>query len=146
LKEGRSVIVESTYLNEEQRGPDYDLGRSKDAEGMFIEVVCPEDVAKKRINSRPVSPDGVHVPTNRIEHYEKIKDEWEPVVPGLMKADRSFISYMIYDSHTDTLHEGFIRDRHKDWAHEIANCLGLPLLPKDPNLMNNPKRYDIQIG
>lgn len=144
LQEGKGVIMESTYLDEGQRRPDYDLARSKYSQGMFIETICPEEIAKDRISSRSLSPDGIHVPTNRVEYYDKKKDEWEQVIPGLMKVDRSFISYMIYNSYKGTLHEGFIREGHRSWANKIADSLGVSILPKDSELINFEKRYQIR--
>lgn len=142
LQEGKGIIMESTFLNEKQRKPDFDLARSKYADGMFIEVICPENIAKQRIPARPVSPDGIHVPTNRVEYYDKIKDSWTPVIPGLRKAENPF-SYMIYDSYGNKLYEGLIREKHKTWAKDIADCLGVQLLPRDERIIEAEKRYKI---
>ncbi|MDO8509074.1 MAG: inositol monophosphatase family protein [Nanoarchaeota archaeon] len=143
LDENKGVIIESTYLNEEQRKPDYDLAKSKNAEAIFMEVICPEKVAKERIASRPTSPDGIHVPTNRVEYYDKKKDLWKSVIDGLSRVDRKFISYLIYDSHEGKLYYGLLRDKHKKWAEEIAKSLGVELIPATHDIINSDKRYAI---
>jgi len=143
LQNKKGAILESTFLNEEQRKPDFDLANSKNADAIFIEVVCPELVTKDRIKSRPVSPDGIHVPTNRIEFYDKKKDLWEPVIPDLMRFGRDKISYLIFNSDKNTLHEGLVREEHRELVKKIADCLRVELLPRDDVLINNPFRYKI---
>ena len=141
LDKGGNIIIESLYLNEGQRKPDYDFARGKNADGMFIEIVCSEATAKSRISKRPDSRDGTHVPTNRIEHYDLKKDQWEPVIPDLQTADRGFISYLIFDSHANKLYTAYLRAPHKEWAKEIAEALGVTLASAPESLIKAEKRY-----
>lgn len=143
LEDGGQVVIESTYLDEAQRFRDYDLARSKDADGVFIEVVCSERETKRRIAARPTSPDGLHVPTNRTQFYDATKDRWEPVVPGLLKRNRQRISYLVYDSETHTLYEGLVRPWHREWVEAIAQQLAAPLVAGDGDVMLGEKRYAI---
>ena len=141
LDNGGSVILESLFLDETQRKPDFDFARSKNADGMFVEIVCPESIAKKRISARPVSRSGEHVPTNRVDHYDQKKDLWEPIIPGLRAADRDFISYLIYDSQGNKLYAAYLRSQHEEWANEIAAALGGDLSPAPTSLVEAKKRY-----
>lgn len=141
LDNGGSIVLESLFLNEAQRKPDFDFVRSKNADGMFVEIVCPESVAKKRISARPASRNGRHVPTNRADHYDQKKDLWEPIIPGLQVADRGFISYLIFDSQANKLYAAYLRSRHEEWANEIAAALGVDLSPAPTSLVEAEKRY-----
>ena len=47
----KGIIIESTYLNTEQRQPEFNLARNKNAEVMFIEIICPEEIASIDISN-----------------------------------------------------------------------------------------------
>jgi len=144
LQEGKGVIIESTYLDDWQRHFEYNIALNNNADVILIEVICPEEIAKKRISERAVSPDGFHVPTNRVEYYDKKKDLWEPVIYGLNKFNRKHISYLIYDSVKNELYEGFLRKEHRKFAEDIANSLELELLKASEKIVNAKKRYAIK--
>jgi fructose-1,6-bisphosphatase/inositol monophosphatase family enzyme/predicted kinase len=121
LSSGRGVIIESTFLNGEQRRPELDIANRHDADVMFIEVVCPEDVAKARMLERKTSPDGLHVPTNRSEVYDRIKGKWEAITSDRIRE--LGISYIEFDSSKEKVNLYAINDRHTFWAKEIIRIV-----------------------
>jgi uncharacterized protein len=67
LRSQRSVIIDATFRSQAERAAVLELARSCAAQALFVECVCPREVALDRLRQRA---DGPHVSDGRAEVYD----------------------------------------------------------------------------
>ncbi len=76
IKQGRSVILDATFSKQHQRIEAARLAEDTDANLRFIECCASRKTLLKRLSDRET---GVSVSDARADHFEQIKDDYEPL-------------------------------------------------------------------
>ncbi len=76
IEKGRSVILDATFSNKEQRRKTLRLAENQDVNIIFIECVTPENVMQARIMTRAA---GHSLSDARLHHLEAFKKRFEPL-------------------------------------------------------------------
>lgn len=99
LMSGKSVVFDSVNRYQFRRQQLYGVASCSGARVITLEMVCPEEVAKKRMMNRPPA-DGLVSDSSDPKVYDKMRTEWEDVMmedfkyPGV-----DHVSYIKFDSH-----------------------------------------------
>jgi len=76
IERGYSVILDATYSGRHQRSEVLRLAKDMDANLMFVECICPEDLLKERLMRREATSS---VSDARLRHFEQFKARFEPL-------------------------------------------------------------------
>ncbi len=74
---GKSVIIDASFKEHRERIRAYNLARKLEEDFFVIECICPEEIVKKRLETRIT--DTEEVSDGRWEIYETQKNNFEPV-------------------------------------------------------------------
>ena len=123
----------------------YDRDEVRDVIALIKTIIDPSDTISLY---RVFNISTLEVPYSEIskmlsESRYKKKDLWEPVIPGLMWGAGQGVSYLIYNSFEEKIYEGLVRPRHKEWAQEIAQVIGLELISDNKEILALEKRYKV---
>lgn len=77
LREGKSVIIDASYKNREERAKALEAAQKLNADFFVIECLCPEEVIKERLHSRMA--DKTEASDGRWEIFEAQKQSFDPV-------------------------------------------------------------------
>ena len=77
IKSGRSVILDATFGLERWRDDARELARDMDCNIIFVECVCREETAQKRLKQRDGEQDVLS--DARLENYQDILNNFEPM-------------------------------------------------------------------
>jgi aminoglycoside phosphotransferase family enzyme/predicted kinase len=77
LREGRSVIIDASYKNREDRARAWAMAKKFNADFFIIECTCPEEVIRARLHSRMA--DETEASDGRWEIFEAQKQSFHPV-------------------------------------------------------------------
>jgi uncharacterized protein len=93
LAEGRSVVLDATFTRRAHRQMMAELARESGARAVFLECVCPRDVAMSRLGarwqakvSRPTEDCetmAIFASDGRPEIYDRQAQRWEPFAPEI---------------------------------------------------------------
>lgn len=74
LKKGRSVILDATFAKRKNREVAQKIARDLKVDFKIIEVVCPENIVKERMENRRGNASEA-----RFQHYLEYKKTFQPI-------------------------------------------------------------------
>jgi aminoglycoside phosphotransferase family enzyme/predicted kinase len=77
LREGKSVIIDASYKNRRNRQEAFDAAKKLQADFFVIECICPDDVIRKRLDSRMSNK--TEASDGRWEIYQAQKESFEEI-------------------------------------------------------------------
>jgi len=102
VKNGMSIMFDSTYKTREARQRVYDICRELNKDILVIECICSPEEAKRRITRRP-GKDRLHAPTNKIEDYLLNVSAWEPISKEMYEQKNSHVYHVKLDTEIHVL-------------------------------------------
>ncbi|WP_298511232.1 ATP-binding protein [uncultured Kordia sp.] len=88
---------------------------------IIIECVCPEEIAKTRIENRPVYNDGLFEEPNTTFVYDNLKQRWIAIGDAELKYDH--VHYFVYHSHTKKIETKVSSAEIKETLERMLNAL-----------------------
>lgn len=118
----KGVIVEGGHRYRSRRHQLYGIASGFDRPVLVIETVCSEDLAKKRILSRP-SGDGLLSDPNKLLVYDRIKNLWENIKDDYSQGHSSHVSYAQFDSENNKLKSIIVQKGIKKSIRDLRRIL-----------------------
>ncbi|MGQ9631192.1 MAG: AAA family ATPase [bacterium] len=84
LREGRDVVLDATFIKKENRDRARKIAKEEKADFKIVEVVCSEDIVKKRIEERFGDESEA-----KFEHFLKYKNSFGPIIGEHIIIDNS---------------------------------------------------------
>lgn len=122
LKMNKGVILDSVYKSRRGRQIIYDIALNYFIPVLVIECTCKELTAKKRILGRP-NNDGLHMPPNNAEVYDKYLKIWENVENDIGNNENTHVSIIKYDTEKQTINEIKVNEDLKELVSFIEKIL-----------------------
>jgi hypothetical protein len=119
LNVGQGVISDRPHQTFRSRDVVYASARASNTQVLIIECVCPEEVSKQRIESRPKQFN------SNVGSVDRIKSSWQDVALDfeIDKTLDGFVSYIRYDTISSIVQEFRVTDALKDLTSKIGNML-----------------------
>jgi len=99
---GKGVVYDSVNRLNSRRHQLYGIASSWEAQVIVLEIVCPEEISKSRIRTRP-DGDGLLSDPNDPAIYDKVKIGWDSVEEDFKDMILSHVSHIRYDSYENKL-------------------------------------------
>jgi len=103
LNKGKGVIFESGNRYSFRRHQMYGVASGCGRRVVTLEIVCGEELAKKRIRARPPGDGLISDPTDPVV-YDRIKKLWEDVTTDFKYPGEDHVSYAQFNTETQTLY------------------------------------------
>jgi len=102
LNLNQGVIFDSVNRRTSRRHQVYGVASCCGAKVITLEIVCPEEIAKRRISERPKG-DGLLSDPNDPRVYDKLQADSDPVEVDFKHPGQEHVSYVQFDSETNKL-------------------------------------------
>ena len=122
LNEGQGVIVESGNRYSWRRHQMYGIASGAGKRVATLEVICPEQLAKKRIRSRPPGDGLIDDPTDP-KVYDRIKALWEDVLVDFKDPGEDHVSYVKFNTESQKLERVIVRRGMKTFITKLERVL-----------------------
>jgi hypothetical protein len=122
LNSGLGVIVESGNRYSWRRHQMYGIASGAGKRVVTLEVVCSEQLAKKRIKSRPPGDDLIADPTDP-KVYDRIKSLWENVQVDFKDPGVDYVSYIRFNTENQKLEPVIARPGMKTFINKLGRIL-----------------------
>lgn len=122
LMSGQSVVFDSVNRYQFRRQQLYGIASCLDARVITLEMICPEEVAKKRMLDRPPG-DGLVSDASDPKVYDKMKIEWEAVMMDFKHPGEDHVSYIKFDSHVGEMGRIIQRNGSRKFISKIGRIL-----------------------
>lgn len=121
IKKERGVILDSVHRYRKRREELYNLASENNSEMLIMECICSEEEAKRRLKCRDALVDGLVTDTNSPKVYDRLKKEWEDIMPDLQ--ERQFLSYINFDTESKILKKLVVRPNLTEYVNFIESVL-----------------------
>lgn len=122
LISGKSVVFDSVNRYQFRRQQLYGIASCLDARVITLEMICPEEVAKKRMLNRPPG-DGLVSDASDPKVYDKMMLEWEDVIMDFKRPGVDHVSYIKFDSYVGEMLRIIQRIGSKKFISKIDHIL-----------------------